>query len=374
MAWQRAGQLSAETQTLADVAGLGAKPTISSAQKYTGGYSYLSNGTNTDPFGITGLSSFAVRCNFMLRHNDVSSHSNYAPLIGMIVDGANLIFWWQRSSGILQLEAGYTISTNSRRYPVEIISNAFASPNTWYSIGMIANMAGSGGFVTLYVDGQQTATWTGDTRLYRSNQSTPRTQIDSVYVVGLGYGTYQNVPTTHLSAFANPTYIDDFYADQWSGETAPADYPPSTRRFVPAFPISDTATADWTPNTGSDHFAMADEAPPDDDTTRLKADGPGLTDIFNFSTVAVPSPDWSVRAAIVTAYARKTDANFDSTLRLVQEYDGVVQESDERQLGISYNNVWARWETPPGEETWTEARINQAQFGIRSDGSFSDYG
>jgi hypothetical protein len=192
MAWVRAGQLSAETQTLADVAGLGPKPTISSAQKYTGSYSYLSSGVSTEPFGLTGLASSAVRCNFMLRHNDVAfSHDNYTPLIGMIVDGTNLVFWWQRSSGIVQLEAGYTIGATARRYAVEAISNAFASPNTWYSIGMIANIAGVGGFVSLYVDGQQAATWAGDTRLYRSGQVTPRTSINAVYVVGYGYGTYQ---------------------------------------------------------------------------------------------------------------------------------------------------------------------------------------
>lgn len=371
MPWQRVGQLSAETQTLADVAGLGSLPTISNMQAYTGSYSYRCSGTATDPFGITGLASSAARCNFMLRHNGTTTNTRYTPLIGMTVDGAYLVWWWMQSTGELVLEAGYTSGTSTRRYPVSVINNAFANINTWYSIGMIANMAESGGFVTLYVDGQQVLTWTGDTRLYRSNQSTPRTSINAVYAAGYGAGWINSL--SFLGAWANYAYVDDFYADYYTGGV-PADYPPSTRRFVPAFPIGDTATADWTPNTGSDHYAMVDEAPPDNDTTRLKADGAGLTDIYNFSTVSVPSPDWSVRAAVVVAYARKTDANFDSTLRLVQEYDGTVEESEERQLGVSYNNVWGRWEAPPGLETWTEARINQAQFGIRSDGSFTDYG
>lgn len=368
MAWNRHGQLSAETQTLADVAGLGGSGyDISSTEAYTGTYSYRSSVTDA-PLGISGLSAVAARANFMLRHNGRSS-GDYLSICGMSVDGANLVWLWQPDTNEITLFAGYQSGTSTRRFPVSVISNAIQTVSTWYSVGMIANIAEVGGFVTLYVDGQQVATWAGDTRLYRSGQTTPRTSINAVYAAG--YGVRWN--TTYTGAWANYAYIDDFYVDYYTGG-APADYPPATRRFVPAFPIADTATADWTPNTGSDHYAMVDEAPPDDDTTRLKADGPGLTDIFNFSTVAVPSPDWSVRAAVVVAYARKTDANFDSTLRLVQEYDGTVQESDARQLGISYNNVWGRWEAPPGLETWTEARINQAQFGIRSDGSFSDYG
>jgi hypothetical protein len=371
MAWVRAGQLSAETQTLADVAGLGPKPAISNTAVYTGSYSYRFGGVAIAPAGIAGLAATAARCNFMFRHNGTTTGTRYTPLIGMTVDGVYLIWWWMQNTGELMLEAGYVYNDNDRRYPVSVISSAFANINTWYSIGMIANIAEVGGFVSLYVDGQQIATWTGDTRLYRSGQTTPLTAINAVYAAGYGGSWISSTP--YLSAWANYAYIDDFYVDYFTGG-APADYPPSTRRFVPAFPIADTAQADWTPNTGSDHYAMVDEAPPDDDTTRLKADGAGLTDIFNFSTVSVPSPDWSVRAAVVVAYARKTDANFDSTLRLVQEYEGTVEESDERQLDVSYNNVWGRWETPPGEETWTEARINQAKFGIRSDGSFSDYG
>jgi hypothetical protein len=373
MAWVRAGQLSAETQTLADVAGLnGSGYDISSTQKYTGSYSYRLSGTDA-AFGIAGLAATAARCNFMFRHNGQIVSNQFNSLIGMAVDGAYLVWFWNPTSNEIQLYAGYVSNTSTRYFPVSVISNAFANVNTWYSIGMIANIAEVGGFVTLYADGQQVATWTGDTRLYRSGQTTPRTQINAVYAAGYGSNWGLSAITAYTGLWANYAYIDDFYADYYTGG-APADYPPSTRRFVPAFPIADTATADWTPNTGSDHYAMVDEAPPDDDTTRLKADGAGLTDIFNFSTVSVPSPDWSVRAAVVVAYARKTDANFDSTLRLVQEYDGTVEESDERQLGVSYNNVWGRWEAPPGEETWTEARINQANFGIRSDGSFSDYG
>ena len=370
MAWVRAGQLSAETQTLADVAGLdGSGYGISSTEKYTGDYSYRTSATNS-PFGIVGLAVSAVRCNFMFRHNGELSQL-FTGVVGMVVDGANLAWLYKPYTNEVHLFAGYASGTVTRSFPVQVTSSALATINNWYSVGMTANIAEVGGFVTLYVDGQQIATWAGDTRLYRSGQTTPRTSINAVY--GAGYGARWNAGSSYAGGWAAYAYVDDLYVDYYTGG-APADYPPATRRFVPAFPISDTAQADWTPNTGSDHYAMVDEAPPDDDTTRLKADGAGLTDIFNFSTVSVPSPDWSVRAAIVVAYARKTDANFDSTLRLVQEYDGTVEESDEQQLGVSYNNVWGRWETPPGEETWTEARINQAKFGIRSDGSFSDYG
>ena len=365
MSWTRVGQLSAETQSLADVAGLGGDGyAVSDTVAYTGSWSYRTSATNA-PMGFAGAFGTAARCNMMFRHNGTTGNGPQAPVIGMLVDGASLVWRFDVTNNDVTLTAGYTYDTTTRNLPVTVNVPALADVNTWRNIGMTAYMAASGGFVSLYVDGVQVAEWTGDTQLYRSGETTPRTSITAIYAAGTATAWTGGVAAT----WSQYAYIDDFYADWWSGESAPTDTPPPTRRFYAVLPTADV-TENWTPSAGSDHYALVDDAAPDDDTTYVVATSAGLLNQYAVSGFVLPA-DYAVRAVIRKCYGKKSDAGADSRVTLSIS-DGVdTLESETLPLPTAYGYVRNRWETQPdGVSAWDETAVNAVIIGTESAGDF----
>jgi hypothetical protein len=363
MGWTRFGELSAETQSLADVAGLGgAGYAVSSTAAFTGSWSYRTSSTNA-PLGFAGAFGAAARCGLMFRHNGVSG--GQPGVIGMLVDGCTLLFRFNQTNNDVTLTAGYTSNTTNVRTALTVNVPALADVNTWRHIGMTASMLSSGGFVSLYVDGVQVAEWTGDTQLYRSGETTPRTNITAVYAAGAG-AAWTGITT---GTWSNYAYIDDFYADWWSGESAPTDAPVPSRRFYAVLPTADV-TENWTPSAGSDHYALVDDAAPDDDTTYVVATSAGLLNQYAVSGFVLPA-DYAVRAVIRKCYGKKSDAGADSRVTLSIS-DGVdTLESETLPLPTAYGYVRNRWETQPdGVSAWDETAVNAVIIGTESAGDF----
>jgi len=363
MGWTRFGELSAETQSLADVAGLGgAGYAVSSTVAFTGAWSYRTSGSNA-PLGFAGAFGAAARAGMQFRHNGQTSVR--AAVIGMLVDGAPLTFRFDKDNNDVTLLAGYTYDTTNVRTALTVNVPALADINTWRHIGMTASMLSSGGFVSLYVDGVQVAEWVGDTQLYRSKETTPRTSITGIYAAG----SHANWVGTQQGTWSNYAYIDDFYADWWSGESAPSDAPVPTRRFGIATLTADVA-ANWTPTTGSDNYAMLDDIPPDDDTTTVTATAADVADQYEIGGFNLPV-DHAVRAVIPLALARKTDAGVDSRIELTLARGANSVESDAKVLAITYGYIWERWtEQPDGTTPWDETAVNASKVGLVSAGDF----
>ena len=363
MSWTRFGQLSAETQLLANVAGLGgAGYAVSDTAAFTGAWSYRTSSTNA-PLGFAGAFGAAARAGMQFRHNGQST--NNAVVIGMLVDGASLAFRFNPANNDVTLIAGYTSNTTSVRTAATVNVPALADVNTWKHVGMTASMLSSGGFVSLYVDGVQVAEWTGDTRLYRSGETTPRTSITGIYAAGTG------IAWTGGSAaiWANYVYVDDFYADWWDSVDAPTDAPVPSRRFGIATLTADVA-ANWTPTTGSDNYAMLDDIPPDDDTTTVTATAADVADQYEIGGFNLPV-DHAVRAVIPLALVRKTDAGVDSRIELTLARGANSVESDAKVLAITYGYIWERWtEQPDGTTPWDETAVNASKVGLVSAGDF----
>jgi hypothetical protein len=365
MTWKRARQLSAETQSLADVVGLTGSTgaTISATEKYTGGYSYRFFGSG-QPLGIAGLSHTAARAGMFFRHNGITG-TGFAPIIGMMVDGAPVVWGLNLLTSEITLRAGWISNTSTVHFPLTVTSTIIAANNQWYSIGMTANFAAENGFVTLWANGQQVATWAGDTRVYRSGQTTPRTQITGCYAVG-GPSNWM----TGTSSWSSATYTDDFYVDVWDGVGNLIDAPPPSRRFLAVFPNRAGSTTQWTAVGAEANWAAVDEAPPNNDTDYVRAAAGGLLDTYDFAAVSVPA-DHAIRAVIPMAYVRKSDAGIDSRLRLVVGMGSNIVKSDAKALTVGYEYVWERWETQPNSMTpWSESAVNDAEFGIESAGEF----
>lgn len=362
MSWVRFGQLSAEGQSLADVAGLGgAGYTVSNTAAYTGSWSYRTSSTNA-PLGFAGAFGVAARCGLYFRHNGQLS---LAPLIGFLVDGTSLLFRFNTGNNDLSLRAGYVANSSTLRTVLTVNAPVLSTVNTWLHIGMLAYIAETNGFVSLYANGIQIATWTGDTRLYRANETTPRTAITGIYAAG----SLSNWPGGGSGTWSNYVYIDDFYADRWTGESAPADMAPPSRRFLVAFPIGAGNSAQWTPNTGSNWQALS-QAPPDDDTTYNRATQAGLIDLVEMSNIVVP-PEWTVRAVIPTLYVKKTDAGVDSQVKLKIQNDAGTLTSNAKPLPITYGYVWERFTVQADGTPWNEATVNVTQMGYESAGDYN---
>jgi len=364
MSWTRFGQLSAETQSLANVAGLGgAGYAVSNTQAYTGDWSYRTSSTNA-PLGFAGALGVSARAGMQFRHNGQSV--NNVPIIGFLVDGASLVFRFNVANNDVTLQAGYTISTSSVRTALTVNVPALADVNVWKHIGMTAYMAESGGFVSLYVDGIQVAEWTGDTRLYRSGEAGARTGITAIYAAGNSTSWTGGAAGT----WSNYVYIDDFYADYWTGESAPTDAPVPTRRFGLAVLQADGDATAWTPTSGSDNYAMLTDRPPDDDTTTVRATAADLTDLYEIGGFTLPA-DHAVRALIPLAAVKKSDAGVDSRIKLLVKAGGDTADGLDQTLATSYGYIWKRWtEQPDGITAWDETAVNGAQIGLKSAGDF----
>ncbi len=362
MSWTRAGQLSAETRSLADVSGLTGPTgaTISSAEKYTGNYSYRFSG-DSQPIGIAGLNATAARAHLFFRHNGIWG-SGFAPLVGMLVDGAPVVWGLDLFTAEIRLRAGWVSGSSTVRFPVTVTSAAITATARWYSVGMTA-FFDENGFVSLWVDGLLAATWEGDTRVFRSGQTTARTTITGCYALGTPSGWM-----TGLGIWSNYAYVDDFYVDVWGGSSRPTDAAPPSRRFLAAFPNGPGGIAQWTPVGGANWQNVA-EAPPDNDATYNRATDAGSVDMVNLANIAVP-PDWAVRAVIPMVYARKTDASVDSRIRVLVNNDAGALVGAARPLPTFYGYVWERWAAQADGSAWTEATVNTALMGYESAGDF----
>jgi hypothetical protein len=364
MSWMRAGQLSAETQSMAGVFGMGGTPTavISSTEKYTGGYSYRFSGSGA-PFGIGGLWSTAARAAMLWRHNGINA-GDFAPVIGMLVDGAPVVWGLKLATGEVALRAGYASATNTVRFAATLPAGAFGALNQWYAVGMTGYFASASGFVTLWVNGVQVGTWMGDTRVYRSDEAAARTAVTGCYVGGTGSNWMSG-----SSSWKSYTYTDDFYVDVWDGAGALVDAPPPTRRFLAAFPNGAGSSSQWTPSAGA-NWQNVDEAPPNNETDYTKALAPGLLDLYAFGDVSVPA-DHTVRAVIPLALARKSDAGTESQVKLAAKVGASTVLSAAKGLATDYDYCWERWTTQPdGVTAWDEAAVNGAEFGVESAGTF----
>jgi hypothetical protein len=357
MTWQRAGQLSAETQSLLEGTQLsGASLTISSTKANTGSYSF--RGPASAAIGIALAATVTTARVAAFQNHNTGLSTSYSQILRLTVGAGELMFVYRESDNTFALRAGYTAGTSTARYPVaDVTAGSFNTPNVWRHVAMVANLAQTNGFVSCYIDGVKVLEWTGDTRLYASNSSTPLTAISGAYMLGDAWDTF--------------IYGDDFYLDTWDGSGTLVDAPPSSRRFLPAFPSGAGANTQWTPGGAGANYAAVDEAPPNSETDYVKALSAGLQDTYAFADITVPA-DYAVRAVIPTVFGRKTDAAVASTLKVLAQNGADQAASAEKSLGTAYGYVWDRFvKQPDGVTDWTEAAVNASEFGIESSGAYA---
>lgn len=360
MTVQRLGQLTAELQTLADVAPYGGGallPAISNTKARTGVYSYRHSGNNP-PFGFSFPRRDAIRCGFWLNHNGATTSGSARPILLSLVVGMSLVrVDWDHVGGLLRLYTGYAYNSSNLNLALSAPAGIFSQVDTWRHIGLTYKCDVADGFCSLYMDGVRVFGYTGNTLTYPSG---------GLYESGGIYGVYLLGGSTS-GQWVNYAYADDFYVDSFEGED---DSAPSSRRFLfGRVNGAGIGAAQWSAVGDATTWQCADEAVPDGDTTYAKALTAGKQDQYAAADVTVPA-DHLVRAVIPIAVARKTDAALDSKLKLGLAVSGAARLGEAQGLPTAYGVKWDRFTTQADGTAWTEAAANAQQVAIESAGAF----
>lgn len=336
----RRGQLTAETQFTGDFLTEGATAAvISNTKAKTGTYSYRHQ-TTTNPTGLAIPASDQIRAGYWLNHLGIPAGAQ-GWLLRWIQGSTLNGFYWDEDDTLVRLSLN-----GSNVASVSLGGSNINRNDTWMHIGVNV-YANASGFATLYVDGLQVLTYSGNTA----------GNIDTVYFGGrIGGG----------SGWGVSAYFDDFYVDTATGES---DVAPPSKRFLFSLVNAAGTNAQWTPSAGSNFQNVDDSGAPDGDTTYNKAASAALKDTFNTTNITVPA-DHVIRAAIPLAIVKRTDTGVASQIRL-HSYDGATYQngSDQTPSG-SYNTLWERQTLQPDSSAWNETDFNAMEFGLESRGSF----
>lgn len=127
------------------------------------------------------------------------------------------------------------------------------------------------------------------------------------------------------------------------------------------YPIEDVQD-DFTPSTGSDHWALVDEptAPNFTDYT----DGFAVGDRDSFLYEPIPPLDYSTIFGVqVTALVHKTDAG-GKNMAVFAHHVATTEDGPTDPINITAEYIHHVFETDPDGGLWSEADVNAADFGV----------
>jgi hypothetical protein len=163
---------------------------------------------------------------------------------------------------------------------------------------------------------------------------------------------------------ANPTAlwdIDDVYICDGQGSTN-NDFLGDCRVDT-LLPNADGSNSQFTPSTGSDHYALVDESAPNDDTDYLSDGTSGHRDTWNVANLsALVSP--SIKGVQLNLTAKKDDAGT-RLLKPVVKSGATTSTGASQGVGTDYRQYQQVYETDPNTSAaWTESGVNSAEFGV----------
>ena len=160
----------------------------------------------------------------------------------------------------------------------------------------------------------------------------------------------------------NGVAVDDLYICDGAG-SAPRNTFLGDVRVQALMPSADGDLSQFVPSSGSTHYNLVDEVPPDDDTSYVSSATAGNVDLYQLGDVAAVSG--SILGLQVLPYARKDDAGT-RTLAPVVKTGGVEYDGSAVALGMSYTYLPEIWEQNPATSAdWTIADVNALQAGVK---------
>lgn len=189
--------------------------------------------------------------------------------------------------------------------------------------------------------------------------------IDTVGTTGYTYvDTLQLGPGYIVTG--NPCLFDDLVIMDGSG-TKNNDFLGDVL-VRPLYPVSDGSASDFTPSTGTDHFALVDDPQVIDTSTNLESVVVGDTELFNMSTFESPQNIFAVQ---ITVAAQNILAGGFIEITPVLKSGTTPAET----LGVAKSvpaylsggcSVFE--EEPVDGVDWTEAEVNAMECGVRLTG------
>ncbi len=193
--------------------------------------------------------------------------------------------------------------------------------------------------------------------------------IAEMSLTGLDTCATANTNARYVSLEADSAVgSDDITFDNWyiwdDAGSAPWNAFVGERRIETVFPDADTATEQWTTSSGSDSFAMVDEASPDDDTTYLTSSTPGNRTILD--TQDLISTTGTCTAVAVACLSRKTDVDATEVAAGVVS-SGVESQSPDFVLAATYAGFFhIAALNPNGSVAWTPTTAQASQLAIEN--------
>ena len=246
----------------------------------------------------------------------------------------------------LQIRLYHDGSIQIRRGITTILASAPAGsfiPNTWLILGFGAVIHDSAGEVRLWLGG------VGDPVIEATGLDT---RNGGTGVVNNCHWGGDNDP----GDLSRTTWIDDWYLVDSTVMDATQLGGFSIRRRAP---ISDATPNDWTPSTGTDHFAVVDEVP-FSTSDYLTTSGDGDIELFD---IASGSVGWDVVGVRVVGPMSKGSPDTALT-RFIMSDDGNQMNGATRLLSTT-SILWSdtfpqRWD----DSDWDEAAVNALLIGV----------
>jgi len=133
-------------------------------------------------------------------------------------------------------------------------------------------------------------------------------------------------------------------------------------RVRSCLPNADGNYTNFTPSSGTDHYAMVDEAATDEDSTYNEGSQVGDKDTYSFDTSSIVG---TIKGVSLSSHARRTGGSalkFKNMVRVNNtDYDG----SDEFYTDATYEFHRQVWENNPNTSSpWTSSDLSNAEFGV----------
>lgn len=186
--------------------------------------------------------------------------------------------------------------------------------------------------------------------------------VDNVSVLSLtgqnnkGYATTANISNLRLTNTSSTvvTNFDDMYLKDVVGHIGDV-------RIECLYPTSDASPNDWVPSTGTDEFAVVDEATINGDTDYISDATAGHISRFGLpSLVSAPTTIYAVMHSLTV---RKDDATA-RQVRMNSHLSGTTVNGSTRTVSTSYVKNEEIFEAKPGGGAWDNTAVNGLEVSV----------
>jgi hypothetical protein len=288
--------------------------------------------------------TYQLRMGFALQPRDPpENNGNKQRVIRLMNGGSELV--------LLRREEDYAFTYELLVGGTTRDTGAVIPHLAWSHIGIDIKIAGSGGWVKIYVDGTLALSYSGNTGTAQMNSA--KFGPESIY------SSYDQM---HF-------YLDDIYLDDTTGEDGLAVPPDLHLEYITPNNNGNYSQLDGSDGNQVDNYLQVDERPHDSDTTYNEAQAADEKDSYAMTTVALQG-GWSVEAVTPCAVVKKTDGGVASKFALMLRENSVDWEGSAQDLLASYALISERRATDPGGAAWDQDSLDAVEVGVWAEGTF----